>query len=178
MRRQLLEKALELYDSIPGINYIDNYISKLYKEEIDELEIFLKYVFKDINKMVVKNCGEEFVDTIKKEYVVQLNEIHQCRFTFYLENETDMSCNDDCYTDIRMQFRTFEKSTWNDQFVIEGDGKYKGISFEEFKDWQLLLEFVIEKKRDSAKFKPFKAVKAEDKIEEAPNTTIISDEIK
>lgn len=176
MRHQLIEKALKLYDSIPGTNYIDNYVSKLYKEEIEELECFLKYVTKDINKIFMKNCGEEFVDTIKKEYVVQLNEIHQCRFTFYLENETDMSCDDDCYTDIRMQFRSFEKSTWTDQFVIEGDGKYKGISFEEFRDWLLLLEFIIEKKRDDAKLKPFKAIKDQDKIEDKQIAETISDD--
>ena len=156
MRRYQAEKAFQLYSTIPGTGLVDKYINKLYKEELEELELFLKYVSKDIDKLFKKNCGETFVDTIKKDYVVQLNEIHQCRFTFYLENETDMSCEDESYTDIRIQFKTFEKSTWVDQFVIEGDGKYKGISIEEFRDWLLLLFYIIDKQSSNAKFKPFK----------------------
>lgn len=156
MRRYQAEKAFQLYSTIPGTGLVDNYIKKLYKEELEELEAFLKYVSKDIDKLFKKNCAEAYVDTCKKEYVVQLNEIHQCRFTFYLENETDTSCEDESYTDIRIQFRTFEKSTWVDQFVIEGDGKYKGISIEEFRDWLLLLFYIIEKQFNDAKIKPFK----------------------
>lgn len=165
MRKHQLEKAVELFDTIPGTNLIDNYVSKLYKEEINELKYFLDFVSKDIIKIFKANCGTEYVDVLKKEYVCQLNEIHQCRFTFYLENETDMSVDDDCYTDIRIQFRTFEKSTWTDQFVIEGDGKYNGISIEEYNDWKLLLEFIITKKKDLAKLRPTSADKINDKIE-------------
>ena len=166
MRKHQLEKAVELFDTIPGTNLIDKYVSKLYKEEIVEMKNFLDFVSKDIIKIFKANCGEEYIDTIKKEYVCQLNEIHQCRFTFYLENETDMSVEDDCYTDIRIQFRTFEKSTWTDQFVIEGDGKYKGISIEEYNNWKLLLEFILLKKKDLSKSKPSESALALDKIED------------
>ena len=37
MKKKELEKAIELFERIPGATLVDNYISKLYKEEIDEL---------------------------------------------------------------------------------------------------------------------------------------------
>lgn len=166
MKRKLLEKAVGLFDTIPGTSYVDSYISSLYKEEIEELKDFLHFVGKDIDKLYKANFGEEFVNTFTKEYIVQLNEIHQCKFTFYFENETDMSINDDCYTDIKMQFRTYEKSTWVEKFNITGEGKNGGISYEEFADWKILLEFIILKKKDIASNKPSEAKQIVDKIEE------------
>ena len=156
MKKKELEKAIELFERIPGATLVDNYISKLYKEEIDELSNFVKFISKDMREIYKGAKGKEFVDTIKKTYLVQLNETHQCFVTFTLETESEEDMIDGFMTDINVKFREFNKSSWLDSFIIKGAGKYEGITLKEYEDWDLLFRFLLDKKKDIAKYHPSK----------------------
>ena len=169
MKKRDLEKAVELFDSIPGAELVDNYFAKLYKEELDELEDFLKFTSDDIKNMYKNDKVKafEYVQDVKKTYLVQLSEIHQCIITLVIEYESTETIIDTKETDIVMQFRSFEKSTWTDQFIIKGAGVHGGINLDEYNDWLLLLKFLLMKKRDSAKFTPSRGQILADKIDSA-----------
>lgn len=154
MKKKELERAIGLFDTIPGAGLVDNYMTKLYKHEIHELADFIKKVTTDIYNTYKESVSLEYTQDIKKTYLVQLSEIHQCKITFIVETESAETIYDARESDIALQFRTFEKSTWVDQFVITGEGKYGGINIDEYKDWDLLLRFLFEKKKDSAMIKP------------------------
>ncbi len=154
MKKKELEKAIALFETIPGASIVDTYISKLYKEEIEELSNFIKYVTKDLHDIYKDAKGKEYVDTITKTYLVQLNEIHQCKVTYILETESDDCIMDKFMTDIKMQFKEYNKSTWLDSFVIKGAGKYEGITLDEYDNWDLLFRFLLNNKKDIAKYAP------------------------
>lgn len=145
MKKRQLEQAIALFDNIPGCSFIDNYAAKLSREELHELSRFLKFVFDDISRVYDNNDSTEYIESLSKEYVCQMSETHQCIFNFCLENESGRSIDGKSETDISMRFRSYEKSTWNDQFKITGEGFKEGIDIDEYKNWDLLLRFIVEK---------------------------------
>lgn len=151
MKKRELEKAIAMFDNTPGCSYIDNYIDKLSREEIDELSRFLNWVFNDIYKVYDHDESEEYIETVNKQYICQMSEIHQCIFDFNLDNESGRSINKEPDTDISMRFRTYQKNIWTDQFKITGKGYKDGIDIDEYKDWNLLLKFIIEKRSKNAR---------------------------
>lgn len=165
MLKKSLNRAIKLYDSTPGIEMVDAYFNSLYREEIAELKLFLSVVINDIRKSYKNDVTKEYLDKTTKEYVGQLSEIHQCIFIFNINNEGGETIKEPCATDILMKFRTFQKSTWVDQFIINGTGYDKGISIKELDEWELLMNFIINKKIDSAKAMPTSADIIAEKID-------------
>ena len=155
MKKKELEKAIALYDSIEGATLVDNYIAKLYKEEIDELHTFVKKVSEDVLSTPKHVKAHGFIEDIKKTYLVQLNETNQVVMVLTIDTEPFDSIEYGKYdVDIALSFRIFDKSTWLDQFVVTGVGKHGGLDIEEFKDWILLLRFLCTKKKENAKYIP------------------------
>lgn len=165
MLKRALNRAIKLYDGTPGIEMVDNYFASLYKEEITELSQFLDYSIKDIRKVYKNNRNKEYMDILTKKYVGQLSETHQCLLEFTLSNEGGDTMYDPCVTDIVIRFRSFQKSTWVDQFVISGKGFNGGISIKELDDWEILIDFISDKKYDSAKLTPTSADILSEKID-------------
>lgn len=164
MKKKLLEKAIGLFDSIPGANLVENYINELYRDEIEELYRFIDKTIKDIHSSYNKNKSEEYVDRITKTYVAQLSISHQCKIAFEMIDEAGENMNN-WGVDVSLKLRSYEKSTWIDKLVITGSGVNGGISIEELDEWDLLMKFILEKKKESAKFAPSNAKLITDKID-------------
>ena len=80
-----------------------------------------------------------------------MSETHQCVFEFNLENESGRSINEESETDISMRFRSYQKNVWSEQFKITGKGYKEGIDIDEYRDWDLLLRFLLDKRSKNAR---------------------------
>lgn len=168
MKKKELEKAIMLFDGTEGCSIIDNYVSKLSKEELNELSRFIKFVFDDINKTYDHNEDKDFIERVSKEYVCQMSETSRCTFSFLLENECGRSIDNESETDISMIFSKYEKSTWVDKFHIIGKGINEGIDINELHEWNLLTRFIIEK--NSRHAKPAEVVNGKELVDKLDNT--------
>ena len=146
MKKKELEKAILLYESVKGIEILDDYIGRLYREELMELKAFVKSVQNSIKSLKVS----PYVDNYNYQYLSQLSETNLCEVNVYYEAEDPETIDDKPLLELVIKFKSFSGRMWKENFVVKGNGSNHRISLEEFDDWVLLINFINDKKFQKA----------------------------
>lgn len=146
MRKKDLEKAIQLYDSINGIELLDNYLDKLYKDELDELSSFINKTSTSIKDFIAISSKNRFFESSTLLFVGQLSEVNRCSIEFIYYAEAPDSIYGKPDYEVILKFESYSKGAWINMFNVTGSGTTGGIGLSEFEDWKLLLEFMNNKK--------------------------------